>query len=375
MGMKATRHEDLQRLSRSPLDPSVRTGLVFAGLGGPDGTASVEPFLRNLFRDPAVLPIPAPLNRLVGAMIVRKRLAAVQQRYLEMGCGGGSPQLDWTVRQCEDLEGRLAAGGLDVTAAPAMSYWHPFPAETVADLAEAGAKQILAVPAYPQFACATTGSALRDLRAAAARVMPGAALYVVPEWNLLPGYIGALADRAEAALRRWAAEGLDPAACAMVLTAHSLPERFIRAGDPYLSQTRATVQALNRELAGRLADLGDWWERLPGGPRPLLAFQSKVGPVKWIGPELTGEVERLAAAGCRSLYVLPISFTCEHIETLHELDIELAQDAAAAGVTRFERGAALNLDEGWLASLADHLARVAFAAPAGLSKASQGERG
>jgi len=368
-------HEDLLRLSRTPLDPSLPTGLVLAGLGSPDSTDSVEPFLRNLFVDPAVLPIPYPLNRLVGAMIVRKRLAAVKERYLEIGYGGGSPQLDWTTRQCEELEGRLKGRGLDVVAAPAMSYWRPFPADAVSDLIDAGAKQILAVPLYPQFAGATTGSVLGALRSAVDSLAPGAAIYALPEWNLLPGYLAALADRVEPTVRLWAAEGLDPSSCALVCVAHSLPERFLRRGDPYLTQTRATVSALGNILDQRLADAGSWWKSLPGGSRPLLAFQSKVGPVKWIGPELTVEVRRLAAAGCRHLHVLPVSFTCEHIETLHELDIELAADAADAGITSFSRGEALNLDEGWLDSLAALLADVAFASPAALSSGESGEMG
>lgn len=374
MAAGTTRHEDLARLARTPLDPSLPTGLVLSGLGGPDSTDAVEPFLRNLFADPAVLPIPFPLNRLVGRLIVNRRLEAVKRRYREIGFGGGSPQLDWTVRQCEELERRLCGRGLRVNAAPAMSYWRPFPEDAVSDLLEAGAKQILAVPLYPQFAGATTGSAFRDLGAAVGKLAPGAALYAVPEWHLLPGYVAALADRIEPAVRGWAAAGLDPASCAVVCAAHSLPERFLRRGDPYLTQTRATVSALARLLDERLADLGGWWRDLPGGSRPLLAFQSKVGPVKWIGPELTAEVERLAAAGCRNLHVLPVSFTCEHIETLHELDIELAEDAARAGITGFSRGEALNLDGGWLDSLADHLAEAAFAAPAAQTGTGNRER-
>ncbi len=359
---RLTRHEDLQRLARHPLDPSLPTGLVFAGLGGPDGPDSVAPFLHNLFRDPAVLPIPAPFNRMVGWLIVRRRLEAVKQRYREIGHGGGSPQLEWAQRQCEALEERLRARGRSLRATPIMSYWHPFPGEGLAELLEGGARQILAVPAYPQFASATTGSVMGDLQRAVTRLAPGLAVYVLPEWHLLPGYVRALADRAEPVLRRWHAEGRDPAECALLGTAHSLPERFLKRGDPYLSQTRATMAALNGELASRLgADLGDWWKRLPGGSRPLLAFQSKVGPVRWIGPELTAEAERLAASGCRRLCVLPLSFTCEHIETLHELDIELREETARAGVAEFVRPPALNLDAGWLDSLAEHLDVTAFA--------------
>jgi ferrochelatase len=144
--------------------------------------------------------------------------------------------------------------------------------------------------------------------------------------------------------------------------AHSLPQKLIDGGDPYLDQTRATLAAVHAAVAHELnaAGHGDWFAALPGGGEPLLAFQSRVGPIKWVGPEVTNEVKRLAAAGCRHLHLQPVSFTCEHIETLMELDVELKEDAARLGIDDFRRGAALNLDAGWLDSMAKELARTAF---------------
>ena len=105
----------------------------------------------------------------------------------------------------------------------------------------------------------------------------------------------------------------------------------------------------------------DWLDRMPGGLEPLLAFQSRVGPVKWVGPDVPDEAVRLAVSGCRRIHIQPVSFTCEHIETLHELDIELMETVSKAGITEFSRGPALNLSETWLGSLSAHLLQSVFA--------------
>ncbi|MHC4942843.1 MAG: ferrochelatase [Planctomycetota bacterium] len=347
--------DDLKQLPRDPLDPAVPTGLILGGMGGPDGPESVKPFLRNLFRDPAVLPLPALFARLLGYVIVQRRYKKVCRRYAEIGHGGGSPQLDWANRQCEELGRLMNDQSLKVISAPAMRYWHPFPTETVEMLLGRSAAQFLVMPAYPQFASATSGSILFAICDAVKRSAPGLPVRVITHWHLLKGYITALVNRAVPVLRRWAEENNDPERCALLCVAHSLPERFLKSGDPYLSQTRETVMAFHEHLIGKLESLDDWRQRVPGVGRPLLAFQSKVGPVRWIGPAVLDEVRRLAAAGCRRLLLMPLSFTCEHIETLHELDIELAAEAGSAGIEEFVRGEALNLDKDWLSSMAELL--------------------
>lgn len=349
------------------LDPERATGLLLAGMGGPDGAESVEPFLRNLFRDPAVLPLPGPLARLVGSIIVRRRADEVRLRYLTLGLGGGSPQLSWAVKQCAALESLLAARGIRVRAVPAMRYWHPFPGESVSALLKGGAEQFLVLPAYPQYSRATSGSAFTAISEAMASLDGVTPSHFVREWHLLPGYIETLAARAEAVIRRWASEDSRPEECAVLPVAHSLPERFIKKGDPYLDQTMATVERLRSALVRGLSGLDGEWTGLSGVGSHLIAFQSKVGPVRWIGPEVEEETMRLAAAGCRRLLVLPVSFTCEHIETLHELDIELAAKARGAGIQEYVRAEALNTSPAWLESLADFLLETAFDSAGGTS--------
>jgi ferrochelatase len=347
---------------RDRLDPDRSTGLLVVGMGGPDGPEAVEPFLRNLFADPAVLPLPPWLARLVGRIIVRRRAERVRERYATIGFGGGSPQLHWTQQQAEALAAGLEARGLRVHAACAMRYWHPFAEEALRDLLAGGCEQLLVLPAYPQYSSAMTGSILTTVTEAAARSAPHLPLHVVPNWHLLPGYIATLAGQASTELATWIAADHDPGTCALLYVAHSLPKRFIRGGDPYVDQTRATVAAAHQRLRREVGGLGEhgehgaWLDRLPGGGTPLIAYQSKVGPVRWVGPTLVDEAQRLAAAGCRRLLVVPVSFTCEHIETIHELDIDLAELVQGLGVQDFRRTPALNLHPVWLESMVELLA-------------------
>jgi len=345
----------LPRFPQSRLDPAQPTGLILCGMGGPDGPDSVRPFLQNLFSDPRIIPIPRLLAPILSRLIARRRAPAVRKRYARIGHGGGSPQLETTLKQGVRLAELAATHGLLWHPGAAMRYWHPFPSKTVADLKSLGCGQYVVVPTYPQFSDATNASTIDFVLDALARIQPDAAVHVLPSWELLPGFITALATAATATLRRWIESEVDPASCSLLFVAHSLPEKFVKAGDPYLSQSRATVGAVHAAIRSELAESTNWLDRMPGGGGPLLAFQSRVGPIKWLGPDVQDETRRLAKAGCRRLHVQPVSFTCEHIETLHELDIELGKEAGLVGIEEFSRGSALNLNESWLSSLAEHL--------------------
>ncbi len=342
------------------LDAARTTGLLYLGLGGPDGPDAVAPFLRNLFADPMVLPLPGWLSGPLGRLIVRRRVDEVREKYRRLGFGGGSPQLDWSEKQAAELAGRLNDRGLDVRPAVAMRYWHPFTHEALATLREQGAEQLLVVPTYPQFSVATTGSSLVELTRVLDEIDWDPPRHVLREWPLLPGYVELLAAQAAPILAAWndIDRGLDDAA--LVYTAHSLPERFPRHGDAYVRQTRATVRAVHACLRDRLDDATIPDRLAAGGRQPLLAFQSKVGPVKWIGPPTDRTCLDLVGRGVRRLLVVPVSFNCEHIETIDELDHELGEELRAAGLLEFRRTPALNLDPRWLGSLADRLAGRAF---------------
>ncbi|MBK8167294.1 MAG: ferrochelatase [bacterium] len=345
------------------LDPARRTGLVLCGMGGPDGPDAVEPFLRNLFRDPQIFPVPPLLAPVLGWAIAKRRSPGVRERYRVVSPDSVTPQLATTRRQGELLAQRLRTGGLDVVPDIAMRYWRPYPDQAVAQLLAAGATQFVVVPMYPQFSAATNGSTLDYVLASLRRLAPEAPAHVMADWHLLDGFLAALATPAGAQLKAWADEGTVAAESALVYVAHSLPYSFIRRGDCYEERTQETVAAVHARVTASLqrAGHGNWQAALmAGGRAPLVTYQSRVGPVKWLEPNIEAETRRLAAAGCRRLFVQPVSFTCEHIETLLELDLELKETAAHAGLRTFARGAALNEDAAWLDSLAARLRSVAF---------------
>jgi ferrochelatase len=345
-----------------------RTGLILCGMGGPDGPDAVEPFLRNLFRDPQIFPVPPLLAPVLGWAIARRRSPGVRERYRLVSPDSVTPQLATTRRQGELLAQRLRAAGLDVVPDIAMRYWRPYPDQAAAALLAAGAAQFVVVPMYPQFSAATNGSTLDFVLASLRRLAPEAPVHVVADWHLLDGFLAALAAPAAAQLLAWAGEGAAPGETALVYVAHSLPYSFIRRGDCYEQRTQATVAAVHARVTAALrqAGHGDWQASLlAGGRSPLVTYQSRVGPVKWLEPNVEAETRRLAAAGCRRLFVQPVSFTCEHIETLLELDLELKETAEKAGLHGFARGAALNEDATWLDSLAAHLRAAAFTGEGG----------
>jgi len=310
------------------------TGIVLLNLGGPATQDEVRPFLMNIFHDREIIKLgPAFLQPLIAQFIVSSRLLEVKTRYAAIG--GGSPLLRETLAQAEALARTLAEAGHPMEVRPLFRHSPPRARTVLMDLAGLGIRRILPVSLYPHACRATLGSSLRELRREATlhelEVLPGVQSYATD-----PGYLDAL----EAQLLN----ALSQAPGATVLfSAHSLPLKQIRNGDPYEREIHATVEALKARLG-----------ELPGGFR--LAYQSKVGPVAWLGPSLESVLRELKG---REVIVLPLSFVSEHIETLFELDIEYQQIAEKAGVTRFLRVPTLGADPTYIGALA-RLARQAL---------------
>jgi protoporphyrin/coproporphyrin ferrochelatase len=347
------------RFRQEALDPDQTTGLILCGMGGPDGPHAVQPFLRNLFNDPLIIGIPGLIRPLLSRLIAWRRTPKVRERYAVLGAGGGSPQLDWTQQQADYIKAKLNEAGLETLTHLAMSYWHPFAHEALANLCDAGAKQFLILPMYPQYAEATSTSILSSLHQALRDHGVEYPVHTITNWQTLPGLVDTVAGGTLPLIEAWRKADRWPETCALVFVAHSLPMRQIKRGDPYPGQIDQTLQAVHGRLRAHF-DNDPWWRSMIGGEQPMLTFQSRVGPIKWMGPDIVDEVQRLGEEGCRHLTVVPLSFTCEHIETMHELDIELRETAEEAGIMDFSRTPALNMDPRWLDSMADHLMETAW---------------
>jgi len=298
------------------------TGVVLLNMGGPDSLSAVRPFLARLFSDRELIRLPAAfITQPLFAWIVSGLRARKVRGYYEE-IGGGSPIAPLTERQRRALEEALLATGGNFRVYVAMRYWHPVAKHAALEMKEDGVSRAIALPLYPQYCSATTGSSLNDLRRWmkwAGCAFPLTEIRSYPEH---PKYVAALAGTVASAIG-----GADPSGLFLLFSAHGIPQAMIDGGDPYQAETEATVAAVMRGFPG-----------IPHG----ISYQSRAGRAVWLSPDTVDEVTRLAREGVRTLVVVPVSFVSDHIETLHELDIRLAAHARREGIQSFLRAPALN---------------------------------
>jgi protoporphyrin/coproporphyrin ferrochelatase len=327
-----------------------RVGIVLFQLGGPDSLEAVEPFLLNLFSDPDIIPL-GPfglLRRPIAKLISSRRCIPVAGKYSQIG--RRSPIRALTERQRLRLV-EAVSPYVDPVAVTAMRYWHPFTAEAVDALQRAAPlDEIVLLPLYPHYSYATTLSSMKEWRRVADQSKWGQPGGKPPERTIdnfhdHPLYIQALVQRIRSVLRQFP----DSSRIQLVFSAHGLPMSLVEKGDPYPNQIEKTVH-LTCEL-GR--------KQHPGWPRThLLCYQSRVGPAKWLQPPLTSTIERLGHEGVKEMLVVPISFVTEHIETLHEINIEAREEAEKLGIERFRMMPAVGDSPLFIAALKDLVLRA-----------------
>jgi ferrochelatase len=323
-----------------------KTAVVLFNLGGPDKPESVRPFLFNLFNDPAIIELPAPLRWLIAKLISSRRAPVARAIYAHMG--GGSPLLANTKAQADALEASLKKAGLsDVRVFIAMRYWHPFAAETARDVKAYGPDRIVLLPLYPQYSASTTGSSLADWRKAARAAGLNAPTRALCCYPTNRGFVAAVARKVRAALESLRGEG----APRLLFSAHGLPKRMVDKGDPYQWQVERTVAAVVEAMGIHGLDY-------------VVCYQSRVGPMEWLGPATDAEIKRCGHLKHTAI-VVPIAFVSEHSETLVELDIEYKKLAEEAGVPRYLRVPTVGTDHAFIEGLAA-LVSSALAEPAPL---------
>jgi ferrochelatase len=303
-------------------------GVVLLNLGGPEKLEDVEPFLCNLFSDRQIIRLgPAFLQKIIARFIARRRAPKSRESYQKIG--GGSPLTRITSAQGAALEKELAGYG-PYRVYLAMRYWHPLVIETLDELLHAGIKKIIALPLYPHYSVATSGSSLDDLRKATEAFGADIQLAEITGWPTQPQYIDCLAANIKAGRQRFAADE----EVRVVYSAHSLPKKFIDEGDPYVDHLLATIGALEAKT----------------GLKGKLCYQSRSGPVEWLSPSTPEMLKKLADAGTRQILMVPISFVSDHVETLYEIDILYRQMAADLGI-RLERTESLNVQPEFIQAL------------------------
>jgi ferrochelatase len=318
-----------------------RLGVLLVQLGGPENRSQLRPFLYELFVDPEILGIKfVPLRKLVAWLIAFFRAPKSAKTYEAIGW---SPIRRWSETQARLLEAELskrrAGSGEPPVVRVGMTCSHPFVEEALEDLRKAGATRLFVLPLYPQYSVTTTRGSLHRVTSALAKATWTPVRKDAPDaWFDEPGFVEAHADlirRAHATL-----PDPDPAKTVVLYSAHSLPVKtVVTQKDPYPQQIEATVRAIDAALGRRFPS--------------RLAYQSKVGPVEWLGPSTPDLLAQLAREGVRQVLVVPVAFVSDHVETLYEIRILFAEEAARLGIPHYVAAEGLNDHPAFVRALAD----------------------
>lgn len=308
--------------------------VVLMNLGGPDSLEAVQPFLQNLFSDPDIFKIPL-FQKQLARIIAKKRSPKVIEEYKLIG--GKSPINEWTEVQRSNLEKLLNQDEDIFDVYVAMRYWKPFTEEVTKIIESKDYEKIFLLPLYPQYSFSTTKSSFNEWN----RNYKGDKnkLVFIENFYKNEKYIEAINERIDESLQKF--NNIDTKDIYFLFSAHGVPISYIKKGDPYQKQIEETVQLVmqKRNFSNSYS----------------LAYQSKVGPMKWLEPSTEHEIIRLIQAGKKNLLVIPIAFVSDHIETLYELDIEYRSVAEEAGVLNYVVMKGLNDSQLFVQSLVEEI--------------------
>ncbi len=326
-----------------------KVAVVLFNLGGPDSLKAVRPFLFNLFNDRAIIDLPQPLRWGVATLISSLRDKTAQEIYAHMG--GASPLLKETEAQSAAISEALLAKdeGVEFKTFIAMRYWKPFVKDAAMDVALYRPDEVVLMPLYPQYSTTTTGSSFDAWRKFYRG--PGVERAVC----CYPDHDGLMQAHAVGLIR--VLQSVDLESVRVIFSAHGLPEKIIAGGDPYQHQIERSVEALAAKI---------------GSTNWRISYQSRVGPMKWIGPSTIEAIEE-AGRDRVGVVVVPIAFVSEHSETLVELDRDYRDLAMRAGVPLYLRAPAVGVEPAFVGSVADMV--LAALGRDGLSPGSASCRG
>ena len=334
-------------------------GVLLLNLGGPETLADIRPFLYRLFSDPEIIRIKNPvLRRMLAWTISRTREKKSQNLYRQIG--GGSPLRKITEAQGQAMELKLTTLKTPARVYVGMLCWKPFIDEACARILSDGVKRLVVLPLFPQYSGTTTGACFRHIKTLDRRcgLSSKIAISCVRDWYEHPLYLETMVDLIEAGLKKF--PEIEQSKTHILYSAHSLPEKYVADGDPYLDQIKNCVAGINKKLKER---------RVVQDSAPCefsIGFQSKVGPVKWLEPSTEKVIRDLAQRGVKRILVVPVSFVSDHIETLQELDIAYRKLAEKLGIAEFRRTEAMNLHPKFISALADMAQKHLMAMPSGI---------
>jgi ferrochelatase len=310
----------------------MKIAIVLFNLGGPDSLDAVRPFLINLFSDPEIIRVPSFIRALLARFIAFRRAPIAREIYAKIG--GGSPIVPETKLQARALEAAMGEKGIEAKCFIAMRYWRPFTAEAAAAVKAFAPDKVVLLPLYPQYSTTTT----RSSRGAWTKDTKNLKLdFPTCEICCYPteaGFIAAVVAR----MREVMAQMKPGVEYRVLFSAHGLPKKIVEAGDPYQSQVEMTAAAIVQKFGNENLD----W---------TVCYQSRVGPLEWIGPATDDEIRRAGNDG-KGVIVVPVAFVSEHSETLVELDMDYAELARHVGVPDYLRAATVRDHPDFIAGLA-----------------------
>ena len=309
----------------------MKKAVILFNLGGPDKLESVEPFLFNLFNDPAIISIPSIIRYPLAKFISKRRAPIAKNIYKEIG--NKSPILELTLKQAESLENNLIKKG-DYKCFVVMRCWHPRASTIIKKVKEYNPEEIILLPLYPQYSASTSGSSINEwnnlCKKENYKVKTKTICCYPTEDNFLESH---------AKLIKKTIETLENKNFKLLFSAHGLPENKIKKGDPYQWQVEKTVEGIMSKLTSENLDF-------------LISYQSRVGPLKWIGPS-TDEMIIKYSKEKKGIVIIPVAFVSEHSETLVELDIEYKKLAEKNDCAFYKRVPALGVEESFIKGLAE----------------------
>ena len=309
----------------------MKKAVVLFNLGGPDKLESVEPFLFNLFNDPEILSIPSIFRYPLAKFISKRRTPIAKNIYREIG--NRSPILELTQEQAANLENRLSTKG-NYKCFVVMRCWHPRAKDVIKKVKEFNPEEIILLPLYPQFSAATSGSSINEwndlCKKENYKIKTKTICCYPTENNFIESHVN---------LIKKTLKNIENKNFKLLFSAHGLPEIKIKKGDPYQWQVEETVNAIMSKLKGERLDY-------------TISYQSRVGPLKWIGPSTDTEIIKYSKEN-KGIVIVPVAFVSEHSETLVELDIEYKKLAVENGCSFYKRVPALGIEESFIKGLAE----------------------
>jgi len=310
----------------------MKKAIILFNLGGPDKLENVEPFLFNLFNDPAILNLPTFLRYPLAKLISNRRAPVAKKIYAELG--GSSPILKLTKEQSSALEIKLnqIQKKDEYKCFIIMRCWNPRAKDVIKDIQSYSPDEIVLMPLYPQYSAATSGSSIKEWKDVCKtnnyHIKTSTICCYPTDQNFINAHTKEIIKKIK-----------DLKNFKLIFSAHGLPEKNIKKGDPYQWQVEQSVKKIVESLDDKNLD----W---------ILSYQSRVGPLKWIGPSTENTIIENSKIG-KHIVLVPIAFVSEHSETLVELDIEYKEIADANGCKNYTRVPALGINEDFIKAMSE----------------------